>query len=63
MTPAEYYDNKIPDYYHGMYRDGYTPQQVLYSAHRKMKQMFIIQPEAEQDELLNIQIISEVKIK
>ena len=28
-----------------------------------MKQMFIIQPEAEQDELWNIQIISEVKIK
>lgn len=63
MTFAEYYNNKIPDYYHGMYRDGYTPQQVLYSAHRKMKQMFIIQPEAEQDELWNIQIISEVKIK
>ena len=36
MTLSEYYDRKIPDYYDTMYLDGYTPEQILYSAHRTM---------------------------
>ena len=36
MTLFDYYDRKIPDYYDTMYLDGYTPEQILYSAHRKM---------------------------
>jgi len=36
MTLYEYYDRKIPDYYDTMYRDGYSPEQILHSARRKI---------------------------
>ena len=68
MTLAEYYDRKIPDYYLGMYLDGYTPQQILHAKHRKMKKAYYAQREAEQaaaeqNEVWNVKITSEVKIK
>ena len=68
MTLAEYYDRKNPDYYHGMYLDGYTPQQILHAMHRKMKKAYYAQREAEQaaaeqNEVWNVKITSEVKIK
>lgn len=36
MTMSEYYDRRIPDYYDTMYLDGYTPEQILHAAHRKI---------------------------
>lgn len=36
MTLYEYLDSKIPDYYPTMYRDGYSPEQIIYAAHRKI---------------------------
>lgn len=61
MTLADYYDRQIPDYYDTMYLDGYTPDQILYSAHRKMVRE--IEERREANEIPNVKIISEVKIK
>ena len=61
MTLFDYYDRKIPDYYDTMYLDGYTPEQILYSAHRKMVRE--IEARREASEISNFKIISEVKIK
>ena len=61
MTLFDYYDRKISDYYDTMYLDGYTPEQILYSAHRKMVRE--IEARREANEIPNFKIISEVKIK
>lgn len=61
MTLSDYYDSKIPDYYDTMYLDGYAPDQILYSAHRKMVRE--IEARREANEIPNVKIISEVKIK
>ena len=61
MTLFDYYDRKIPDYYDTMYLDGYTPEQILYSAHRKMVRE--IEARREAKEIPNFKIISEVRIK
>ena len=36
MSLIDQYFGKIPEYYNTMYMDGYTPEQIMYSAHRKM---------------------------
>ena len=36
MTLSEYYDRRIPDYYPTMYLDGFTPEEIMYAAKRKM---------------------------
>jgi hypothetical protein len=58
MTLAEYYDRKIPDYYHGMYLDGYTPDQIAYALRRKM-----IQDHEERQMVNEIKITSEVRLR
>ena len=68
MTLFEYYDRQIPDYYDGMHRDGYEPWQILHAAHRKIRKAYYAQREAEQaaaeqNEVWNVKITSEVKIK
>ena len=68
MTLFDYYDSKIPDYYPTMYMDGYTPEQIMYSAHRNMIRAYEArkadqQAEAEANEIPNVKIISEVKIR
>ena len=68
MTLFEYYDSKIPDYYDTMYLDGYTPEQILHAAHRKMVREYEARKaaqraEAEANEIPNVKIISEVKIR
>ena len=68
MTLFDYYDRQIPDYYNGMHRDGYTPQQILHALHRKMIQEYEArkaeqQAEAELNEVWNVKIRSEVKVK
>ena len=68
MTLFDYYDRQIPDYYDGMYRDGYTPQQISHALHRKMIQQYEARKaeqraETEQNEVWNVKITSEVKVK
>ena len=68
MTLSEYYDRQIPDYYDSMYLDGFTPDQILHEAHRKMVREYEARKaaqraEAEANEISNVKIISEVKIR
>ena len=68
MTLSEYYDRQIPDYYDTMYLDGFTPNQILHAAHRKMIREYEARKaaqraEAEANEISNVKIISEVKIR
>ena len=68
MTLSEYYDRQIPDYYDTMYLDGFTPDQILHAAHRKMIREYEARKvaqraEAEANEIPNVKIISEVKIR
>ena len=55
-----YYKN-VPEYYKTMYMDGYSPEQILHAARQKM----IREQEAiaDENEIPNVKIISEVKIK
>ena len=55
-----YYEN-VPEYYNTMYMDGYSPEQILHTARQKM----IREQEAiaDENEIPNVKIISEVKIK
>ena len=41
MTLVDYYDRQIPEYYPTMYMDGYTPEQILHAAHRKMVREYL----------------------
>ena len=68
MTLYEYYDRKIPDYYDTMYRDGYSPEQILHSARRKILREHEARKaerlaEAEAMEIPEVKITSEVRIK
>ena len=68
MTLYEYYDRKIPDYYDAMYRDGYSPEQILHSARRKILREYEARKaerlaEAEAMEIPEVKITSEVRIK
>ena len=67
MTLYEYYDRKIPDYYPTMYLVGYSPEQIMYAAHRKIRQEYEARKaermaEAEAMEIPEVKITSEVKI-
>ena len=68
MTLLDYYNRQLPDYYNGMYLDGYQPWEILEAKHRSMKRVYYAQREAEraaaeQNEVWNVKITSEVKIK
>lgn len=68
MTLFEYLDRKIPDYYPTMYKDGYTPEQIRYACHRKIRReyearMAAQRAEAEAREIPELKITSVVKIK
>ena len=68
MTLFDYYDSKIPDYYDTMYMDGYTPEQIMYAARKKMQRKYEVREaakraEAEEKEIPTVKIVSEVKIK
>lgn len=57
MTPYDYFQRKTPEYYPGMYMDGYSPEQILAAKHRQMLQG---QEDGDTTELI---IKSEVKTK
>ena len=68
MTLYEYLDSKIPDYYPTMYRDGYSPEQILHAARRKILQEYgarkeAQRAEAEANEIPEVRITSKVVIK
>lgn len=54
MTLSDFYNRQVPDYYPTMYRDGYTPQQILMAKRRQMMQSQTVS---------EIKITSEVKVK
>ena len=58
MALFDQYDSKIPDYYNGMYLDGYKPHEILHAVRRKM-----VQQNEEQGDVGEFKIVSEVKIK
>ena len=67
MSLMDYYNRQIPEYYDTMYMDGYTPEQIMHAAHKKMQRMYeergaAQRAEAEENEIPNMKIISEVKI-
>ena len=62
-----YYKN-VPEYYKTMYMDGYSPEQILHAAHQTMVREYEARKaaqraEAEANEIPNVKIISEVKIR
>ena len=68
MTVIDYHNRRIPEYYDTMYMDGYTPEQIMHAAHKKMQRMYkereaAQQAKAEENEIPTVQIVSEVKIK
>ena len=68
MTLFEYYNRRIPEYYDWMYLDGYEPWEILEAKHRSMKRAYCEkiaaeQAAAEENEVWNVKVTSEVKIK
>ena len=68
MTLISDFHKNVPEYYDYMYLDGYTPEQIMYAAHKKMQRMYeerkaAQRAEAEENEIPNVKIISEVKIR
>ena len=65
---ADYYNRNIPEYYDTMYQDGDTPEQIMTAFRRKISHEYEAreaekQAEAGQNEVWNVKIKSEVKIK
>ena len=68
MSLMNHYFRDVPEYYDTMYMDGYTPEQIMHAAHKKMQRMYeereaAKRVEAEANEIPNVKIISEVKIR
>ena len=61
MSVMNHYFRDLPDYCDTMYMDGYSPEQILHAAHQKMIRQN--EAKAEANEIPNVKIISEVKIK
>ena len=68
MTLLENFHKDVPECYDYMYLDGYSPEQILHAAHKKMMRQVeereaAQRAEAEANEIPNVKIISEVKIR
>ena len=68
MTLLENFHKDVPEYYDYMYLDGYSPEQILHAAHKKMMRQVeereaAQRAEAEANEIPNVKIISEVKVR
>ena len=68
MTLSDYYNRQIPEYYDTMYLDGYTPDQIMTAFRKKMYRDYEARQaakraEAEANEIPNVKINSEVKIR
>ena len=68
MSLISKFHNNVPEYYNTMYMDGYTPEQIMYAAHKKMQRLYeerkaAQRAAAEENEIPTVKIVSEVKIK
>ena len=68
MSLIDQYFRDVPEYYDTMYMDGYTPEQIMHAAHKKMQRMYeerraAQRAAAEENEIPNVKIISEVKVR
>ena len=68
MSLADQYFRDVPEYYDTMYMDGFTPEQIMHAAHKKMQRMYeerraAQRAAAEENEIPNVKIISEVKVR
>lgn len=39
MSSFNFYNSRLPSYYHGMYQDGYTPEEILEASRRHIYEM------------------------
>ena len=62
MNIEEYYYRKVPEYYHYMYLDGYTPDEIMYAARKKFRREYA-ERLARENEVDSIKITSEVKVR
>ena len=68
MSLLSDYHKNVPEYYDTMYMDGYSPEQIMYAARKKIMREYeerkaAQRAEAEANEIPNVKIISEVKIR
>ena len=68
MSLIDQYFRNVPEYYDTMYMDGYTPEQIMHAAHKKMQRMYeeriaAQRAAAEENEIPNVKIFSEVKVR
>ena len=68
MSLMNHYFRDVPEYYDTMYMDGYSPEQILHAAHQTMIRQYeerkaVLRAEAEANEIPNVKIISEVKVR
>ena len=58
-------NRKIPEYYDGMYLDGYKPYEILEAAHNSIIKQYMERQEADTptDEPMNVRFQVEVKHK
>ena len=68
MSLIDQYFRNVPEYYDTMYLDGYTPDQIMTAFRKKMYRDYEARQEAkraeaEANEIPNVKIISEVKIR
>ena len=61
MSLSDYYNKQIPEYYDTMYIDGYTPEQIMMAFRKKLAREREERMEA--NEIPNVKIISEVKVR
>ena len=60
MTIYDKHNQNLPEYYNTMYMDGYSPEQILHAARRKMIQNFEDRQETAEPDA---SIVSEVNIR
>jgi hypothetical protein len=63
MTPYEYYNRRLPDYYRNMHLDGYTDNEVLHALHQHMIRQYQERKKLREPDVMDIRIKSEVRIK
>ncbi len=68
MTLYDQYHKNVPEYYDFMYLDGYSPEQIMYALHRTMIRQYeereaAKRAKAEANEIANVKVVSEVKIR
>jgi hypothetical protein len=61
MSLSDYYNRQSPEYYDTMYMDGYTPEQIMTALRTKLNRER--EESREANEIPNVKIISEVKVR